>query len=235
MDRAKIEQLLERSSGEVKAYLEDVIRRAHQHSESTAAAMKGRGNSSNLVGRSKEDSSAQPMPPRSASPTTTATATTSKVEAIVHKPFEPPTIGKSSRYANSSAAANVFLNAIEWRLFRIAPLEEDLPVRLGGSETEAGSVSLQSDSVVEVASHIQFSKKKFGPGGRESGAGSEQKRSGSADKSPFGTEEEEEGEGQTTETSSTTSTSGNRKIIKQLMNMLSDRVIFSRRRHELTK
>ena len=70
IDRIKIEEFLERNNGKMASYIEGVIRKAAEADE-------------------KEMIARQQQQPAS---------TTSRVEAMVHKPFEPPSLGKNSRY-----------------------------------------------------------------------------------------------------------------------------------------
>ena len=95
IDRAKIEQFLERNNGDLKSYLEEVIRKAEFEDSELEKKERKR--------RQKESASLSPARPTpqllsaTPSPPPAPHSTTSKVEAMVHKPFEPPVLGKTSR------------------------------------------------------------------------------------------------------------------------------------------
>ena len=75
IDRIKIEEFLERNNGKMASYIEGVIRKAEADEKE-------------MMARQQQQQQQQQQQPES---------TTSRVEAMVHKPFEPPALGKNSR------------------------------------------------------------------------------------------------------------------------------------------
>ena len=83
IDRIKIEEFLERNNGKMASYIEGVIRKAAEADEREMMARRA-------------DVAQPPLTP-SPPPPLVKSSTTSRVEAMVHKPFEPPALGKNSR------------------------------------------------------------------------------------------------------------------------------------------